>query len=176
MAPLTDPARGEGCTHAPCCNYPELRDYVARTKSCPVAGCSGGGIARTRSVVRDQPLRAAIAGAAAAADPNRGGAEFGWWCASSSTLELGETRPGAAEGRRPTASSPRKRAADTSRGVAMVDERRDERRRGSRGVRDESRPRARPPVASGRGGKSVAGGPARSSTRRGRLVLGGHFD
>ena len=59
---LTDPAKGEGCTHAPRCNYEQLRSYVGRllghcgTKACPIAGCSAR-LQRTRGVLRDDWLR-----------------------------------------------------------------------------------------------------------------------
>ena len=39
--PLTEPARGRACAHLPHCNLSALRDYVARLRQCPYAGCDG---------------------------------------------------------------------------------------------------------------------------------------
>ena len=59
MQALTDPACGAKCGHAARCNYQELRDYAARTRACPVAGCLEP-IKRTRDIVRDDSLRGAL--------------------------------------------------------------------------------------------------------------------
>jgi len=71
LQPLTDPAKGDTCTHLPMCNYHELRDFVGRSnavamsrssggqlraKLCPIMGCEQR-LQRTRDVVRDDALR-----------------------------------------------------------------------------------------------------------------------
>ena len=50
--PLLDPARGEACVHPALCNFDELRQFAARAKVCPIAGCSAK-ISRMGNVVRD---------------------------------------------------------------------------------------------------------------------------
>ena len=62
FAPLIDPARGEACSHVARCNYDELRLHVGRRHACPVFGCSAP-LVRPRSVVRDEALKEAMAGA-----------------------------------------------------------------------------------------------------------------
>ena len=62
--PLTDPAKGDCCAHAPTFNYTELRAYVGRSigsgprcvKACPLAGCNAK-LQRPMSVIRDDALR-----------------------------------------------------------------------------------------------------------------------
>ena len=55
---LTDPAKGESCTHPPCCNFEPFKGAVARLsreKKCPVGGC-GVRMSRARDIVRDVTL------------------------------------------------------------------------------------------------------------------------
>ena len=64
MMPLTDPAMGSACRHRGSCDYQTLRRWVGRVcgsqqKVCPMAGCSAP-LARTRDVLRDEKLRAAL--------------------------------------------------------------------------------------------------------------------
>jgi|LauGreSuBDMM15SN_2_FD.fasta_scaffold18218_1 hypothetical protein len=63
---LTDPAKGDLCVHRARCNYVTLREYVGRSASshcsttrCPIAGCTAR-LLRTRSILRDDDLRAAL--------------------------------------------------------------------------------------------------------------------
>ena len=62
LSPLTDPARSSACTHPARCNFDALHMCLqSGSRACPVSGCSVTNI-RSRDVVRDVALRAALAG------------------------------------------------------------------------------------------------------------------
>ena len=68
LAPLVDPARGEGCTHAARCNFVALQQLcrketgLGRVPRCPVVGCTAE-LARYRHcLVRDDELRSLLLG------------------------------------------------------------------------------------------------------------------
>ena len=52
---LTDPARGDQCTHSSRCNYATLRAYVGRQARCPIAGCDAR-LKRVLAIERDAAL------------------------------------------------------------------------------------------------------------------------
>jgi hypothetical protein len=56
---LTDPARCVTCTHPPRCNHDALQACLQSSRACPVAGCTVIGM-RSRDIVRDDSLRAAL--------------------------------------------------------------------------------------------------------------------
>lgn len=62
--PLTDPAKAQGCEHRALCNYTALRGVAGKTKACPLCALP---ILRSREIVRDDAMRAALEGLPAAA-------------------------------------------------------------------------------------------------------------
>ena len=56
---LTDPGKLSRCAHPPRCNVEDLRQFVSRTKTCPIAGCMAP-LARSRDVERNAVLGALL--------------------------------------------------------------------------------------------------------------------
>lgn len=84
LAPLVDPARGEDCTHIARCNHTTLVECIARSRTCPVAGCDA--TIRTRSLVRDQSLREALGDFGQSSSSESPPPEFALWTARTRTL------------------------------------------------------------------------------------------